>query len=98
MSLVDTIWRSQIGVSVVDGAALWEMSAVAEVSGENFKLKIEDRLEQTDLHPSAFAAYATANQARQQSLNQVSAGKHVCYCETEGHRRLVGIPIQPWQS
>ena len=54
-SFVDAVGRTEVGVGVVDRAALREFAAVVQICGEHFELQIKRGLEQAYFYAAACA-------------------------------------------
>ena len=93
--LVDAVGGGEIGVGVINRAALGLFPAVVEMSRQHFELEVEYRFEQADLHQAALPGEAAADEAGEDALHQMRAGEEIHHCQAEGRRRAVGIAIEP---
>ena len=74
---IDAIRRAQVRIRVVDRAALRQLATVVEVSGYQLELKIENGLKQAHLHAATASGDAASDHAGEDSLHEMSPGKHI---------------------
>jgi hypothetical protein len=61
-------------MGIADGASLRRFFSIVEMSGDDLELEIEDGFQQADFHSPAFVGHATADEAGEDALHQMSAG------------------------
>src|ERR1700746_54086 len=65
---------------------------------EDFKLKVDERFEQTRFYVRTSPCDAAAHQARQNSLAQIVPRKHVGDCQRKRSGRIAFVAAQPHDS
>ncbi|MCY1383229.1 hypothetical protein D9M69_713330 [compost metagenome] len=77
---------------------LWQAATIVKVGGQHFKLEINQRFEKTGLDMRAFIGDAAPHQRCKNALCRSSPRQHIGNRQTEWHRSLPFITIEPHEA